>query len=73
MLFQTAFSFSSGWGCGFWRSAGLRLHALRLVTGFYSALRRLGGAAVFRNPSPSASWGFPLSAIGSNLALKPTR
>jgi hypothetical protein len=58
---------------GFWRCAGLRLHALRLVTGFYSALRRLGGATVFRNSRPSASQGFPLSAIGSNIALKPTR
>lgn len=30
-------------------------------------LRRLGGAAVFRNPRPSASWGFPFWPSGLTL------
>ena len=59
MLYSPAFHFSSGYPLGFGFLAGLCLLALRQFLAFLQAVRRLGGAVLFRGLRPSSSWGFP--------------
>ncbi|MBP9217523.1 MAG: DUF1010 domain-containing protein [Sterolibacterium sp.] len=73
MLFQTAFSFSSVIQRLAGRFSGLRLHSLRQVAGFPFSVAPLRWRFAFPQFAPVAKLGFPVSAIGSNIALKPTR
>ena len=87
MPFQAAFNLSRGWGCGFWRSAGLRLVAFRKSQAFwasspctisvtsyhFSSATPPRWRSGFSQSVPVGKLGFPFSAFGSNLALKPTR
>ena len=64
MLYSPAFTFSSGYSLGFCFLAGLRLLVLRQFSAFFQAVRRLGGALLFRGFRPLSSWGFPFWLLG---------
>ena len=64
MLYSPEFHFSSVYSLGFGFLAELRLWALRQFQTFLQALRRLGGAVLFRSLRPSSSWGFPFWRLG---------
>ena len=64
MVHSPAFTFSSGYSLGFGFLAGLRLLVLRQFSAFLPAVRRLGGALLFRSLRSSSSWGFPFWLLG---------
>ena len=86
-IYSSASPFSSVYSLGFWRSAGLRLHALCKFQVFLAACACAASATSYHSCSaaplswPSAfSWAAPLFksgrsllAFGSNSAFKPTR
>ena len=59
MFYSPEFTFSSVYSLGFEFLAGLCLLALRQFSAFLQAVRRLGGALLFRGLRPSSIWGFP--------------
>jgi hypothetical protein len=59
MVYSPAFIFSSGYLLGSLPCAGLRQFSV-----FLQAVRRLGGALLFRSLRTSSSWGFPFWHLG---------
>jgi len=78
--------FSGGFGCGFLRPGGLRLHSLRQFQAFSASSARPASAGSYHPCSAAPlpwrcafSWAAPvfksgrfLSAIGSNISSQPT-
>ena len=78
MLYSPAFTFSSGYPLGFCRVPGFAFGCCAGFKHFWplalvqqappaiisQALRRLGGAVLFRSLRSSSSWGFPFWRLG---------